>query len=90
MTLSGNGIHIIENDGLFVLIPLLVDDPLRDSNIIGDAHLTRVLIPLLVDDPLRDNGSSTTSLNIPVLIPLLVDDPLRVNSSQQENDEYES
>ena len=36
-----------------VLIPLLVDDPLRDIINFVLRQLRNVLIPLLVDDPLR-------------------------------------
>ncbi len=56
MTLSG---HIDEETNkqlAKVLIPLLLDDPLRGF---CDAHVLLsqpVLIPLLLDDPLRDKG----------------------------------
>ncbi len=45
------------NSARQVLIPLLVDDPLRDVNFIihMDLRIHSVLIPLLVDDPLRAN-----------------------------------
>ncbi len=53
MTLSGViiaiGIVIIAA----VLIPLLVDDPLREAENEQDIYALSVLIPLLVDDPLR-------------------------------------
>ena len=78
MTLSG---PFLKKRGDFykVLIPLLVDDPLR---VVLKKPLKNgiilVLIPLLVDDPLR----VLKLWNVPimlllVLIPLLVDDPLR-------------
>ena len=61
-----------------VLIPLLVDDPLRANRLQNQERITtQVLIPLLVDDPLRANVSICSSICYWVLIPLLVDDPLR-------------
>ena len=53
MTLSG--LHQILNHFkyLLVLIPLLVDDPLRGMEVALNALNLLVLIPLLVDDPLR-------------------------------------
>ena len=54
MTLSGT----LSTKGLrhtdWVLIPLLVDDPLRGYKKNGKQKLLFVLIPLLVDDPLRE------------------------------------
>ncbi len=64
-----------------VLIPLLVDDPLRVlSGTYSIEKKIGVLIPLLVDDPLRVLHKSRCSTSKWVLIPLLVDDPLRVMS----------
>ena len=55
MTLSGADVKNINEMFNNVLIPLLVDDPLRE-NLFTFKHLPmkKVLIPLLVDDPLRD------------------------------------
>ena len=55
MTLSGVDPRTDEPlKTLKVLIPLLVDDPLRGSErAIFTRSLLKVLIPLLVDDPLR-------------------------------------
>ncbi len=39
---------------IFVLIPLLVDDPLRADFVSITLYGQTVLIPLLVDDPLRE------------------------------------
>ena len=52
MTLSGL-VCIVIVLGLFVLIPLLVDDPLREMCQLHKNLKRLVLIPLLVDDPLR-------------------------------------
>ncbi len=62
----------------YVLIPLLVDDPLWVMCLEAAVFCARkVLIPLLVDDPLWEfiNRYRTWTF-ICVLIPLLVDDPL--------------
>ncbi len=51
MTLSGE-VFLTSVITCFVLIPLLVDDPLWVKIIIMKNVLEFVLIPLLVDDPL--------------------------------------
>ena len=53
MTLSGRNIYKVKCRIKKVLIPLLVDDPLRDLVYYLLSSLLYVLIPLLVDDPLR-------------------------------------
>ena len=55
MTLSGRALYA-NLHGVEVLIPLLVDDPLRAYVTEPELFLERVLIPLLVDDPLRGNS----------------------------------
>ena len=53
----------------FVLIPLLLDDPLWESKIMLLSPLVFVLIPLLLDDPLwvvwigKEDGKIILSLN---------------------------
>ena len=71
--------EIVGDKLVIVLIPLLVDDPLRALMFYTeDEHYQRVLIPLLVDDPLRELIELEVTRMFNVLIPLLVDDPLRV------------
>ena len=55
MTLSGQAIVTDRSASEDVLIPLLVDDPLRVSCRTNfNPNEKWVLIPLLVDDPLRE------------------------------------
>ncbi len=76
MTLSGIVVSS-ENLEKGVLIPLLVDDPLWDVNLLCKVWRSWVLIPLLVDDPLwAFKFFIMKSFKDLVLIPLLVDDPL--------------
>ena len=53
MTLSGKRFQESNMQGC-VLIPLLVDDPLRALFTLLLHFYKNVLIPLLVDDPLRE------------------------------------
>ncbi len=61
---------------IFVLIPLLLDDPLwaLKTNFLNLQSF--VLIPLLLDDPLWEIILNFFKFNVMVLIPLLLDDPL--------------
>ncbi len=59
MTLSGIGHYFLNENMKWVLIPLLVDDPLRASNLEAQSLSMAVLIPLLVDDPLWDHLQSS-------------------------------
>ena len=54
MTLSGEDYELEKCELDVVLIPLLVDDPLRELKTSYPNEWANVLIPLLVDDPLRD------------------------------------
>ncbi len=63
---------------IYVLIPLLVDDPLWVADEKTTLLYYKVLIPLLVDDPLWESWIATANRGCRVLIPLLVDDPLWV------------
>ena len=47
----------------FVLIPLLVDDPLWDYSTRWFTYVLSVLIPLLVDDPLWVIGKKRNNWN---------------------------
>ncbi len=80
MTLSGN-LFISFCHCYYVLIPLLVDDPLwAELAEVESAKAILVLIPLLVDDPLWVIFAAIFAGIVYVLIPLLVDDPLWVLS----------
>ena len=62
-----------------VLIPLLLDDPLWDTQQLMAKLQAEVLIPLLLDDPLWDKKYIVSrEWEKQVLIPLLLDDPLWV------------
>ena len=76
MTLSGDIKLDLHGLWHWVLIPLLVDDPLRVYLMNELFTCVRVLIPLLVDDPLWDMKAKRWGTVRAVLIPLLVDDPL--------------
>ncbi len=79
MTLSGPTLKDLTVKSFQVLIPLLVDDPLRERALHNVQQCySQVLIPLLVDDPLRECKVLVWANWARVLIPLLVDDPLRV------------
>ena len=78
MTHSGY-IYIMlhKNENIWVLIPLLLDDPLWAVFYVLKYYLcSSVLIPLLLDDPLWVNELIETQEYLSVLIPLLLDDPL--------------
>ncbi len=47
-----------------VLIPLLVDDPLRGCFVIEQKENIYVLIPLLVDDPLRESQERDAAVSL--------------------------
>ncbi len=65
------------DDQIFVLIPLLLDDPLWVSEDMIAIAVSMVLIPLLLDDPLWVTLRRKERIHsITVLIPLLLDDPL--------------
>ena len=79
MTRSGSYEKFINRYCHWVLIPLLVDDPLWGFvNKNGTRYVWAVLIPLLVDDPLWELSEELFYDALCVLIPLLVDDPLWV------------
>ncbi len=45
----------LEDDTIFVLIPILMDDPLGVRIQFNVLKICAVLIPILMDDPLGDN-----------------------------------